>query len=115
METKEGVHRDDQKSREAGAAEAEATAGISPRSFRREAVQMLSWTATLAASVAERLGLAQEPICSTVGSGNSLNVPARSPLRLSARVHELEIRSCTASSRERDILKKALAIFGRQE
>ena len=80
--------------------------------FRREAVQMMLDGHT-AASVAGRLGLA------------GTNLPYRwkrdqlertGPVATSPeeRVRELEIELHRAG-RERDILKKALAIFGRNE
>jgi transposase len=80
--------------------------------FRREAVQMMLDGHT-AASVAERLGLA---------STNALYRWRREELErtgpvatsLEARVRELEIELHRVE-RERDILKKALIIFGRQE
>ena len=80
--------------------------------FRREAVQMLL-DGHSAASVAERLGL----------NGTSLlyrwkreQLERTGPVAtsLEARVRELEIELHRAE-RERDILKKALAIFGRQD
>jgi transposase len=80
--------------------------------FRREAVQMM-FDGHTAASVAERLGL----------SGTNLlyrwkreqlerNGPVATSLE--ARVRELEAQLHRVE-RERDILKKALAIFGRHE
>jgi transposase len=80
--------------------------------FRREAVQMMLDGHT-AASVAERLGL----------SGTNLlyrwrrqQLERTGPVAtsLEARVRELEVELHRAE-RERDILKKALAIFGRHE
>jgi len=80
--------------------------------FRREAVQMLldGHTAT---AVAERLGLA--------GTGllyrwkrEQLERTGPVATSLEARVRELEIELHRVE-RERDILKKALAIFGRQD
>ena len=80
--------------------------------FRREAVQMLLDGHT-AGSVAERLGLS---------GTNALYRWKREQLErtgpvatsLEARVRELEIELHRVE-RERDILKKALAIFGRHE
>jgi len=80
--------------------------------FRREAVQMMLDGHT-AASVAERLGL---------GNTNLLYRWKREEMErtgpvatsLEARVRELEIELHRVE-RERDILKKALVIFGRQE
>jgi transposase len=80
--------------------------------FRREAVQMLldGHSATV---VAERLGLA--------GTGllyrwkrEQLERTGPIATSLEARVRELEIELHRVE-RERDILKKALAIFGRQD
>jgi transposase len=80
--------------------------------FRREAVQMMLDGHT-AASVAERLGL----------SGTNLlyrwkreHLERSGPVAtsLEARVRELEVQ-LQRVERERDILKKALAIFGRHE
>lgn len=80
--------------------------------FRREAVQMMLDGHT-AASVAERLGL----------SGTNLlyrwkreHLEHSGPVAtsLEARVRELELQLHRVE-RERDILKKALAIFGRTE
>jgi len=80
--------------------------------FKREAVQMLLDGHT-ASSVSERLGLS---------GGNLLYRWKREQLErsgpvatsLEARVHELE-SELQRVQRERDILKKALAIFGRNE
>jgi transposase len=80
--------------------------------FRREAVQMMLDGHT-AASVAERLGL----------SGTNLlyrwkreHLERSGPVAtsLEARVRDLEVQ-LQRVERERDILKKALAIFGRHE
>ena len=80
--------------------------------FRREAVQMMLDGHT-AASVAERLGL----------SGTNLlyrwkleHLERSGPVAtsLEGRVRELEVQ-LQRVERERDILKKALAIFGRHE
>jgi transposase len=80
--------------------------------FKEEAVQMLLDGHT-PASVADRLGL---------GGTNALYRWKRQFLRqsgpvassLEARVQELEAE-LRRVERERDVLKKALAIFGRQE
>jgi transposase len=80
--------------------------------FRREAVQMML-DGHSATSVAERLGLS---------SANLLYRWKREELErtgpvatsLETRVRELEIELHRVE-RERDILKKALAIFGRHE
>ena len=80
--------------------------------FRREAVQMMLDGHT-AASVAERLGL----------SGTNLlyrwkreHLERSGPVvtSLEARLRDLEVQLHRVE-RERDILKKALAIFGRHE
>jgi transposase len=80
--------------------------------FRREAVQMMLDGHT-AASVAERLGL----------SGTNLlyrwkreHLERSGPVAtsLEARLRDLEVQLHRVE-RERDILKKALAIFGRHE
>ena len=78
--------------------------------FRREAVQMMVDGHT-AASVAERLGLS----CPTLLYRWKQQVLRRSgPVAssLDDRVRELEAELLRVE-RERDILKKALAIFGR--
>ena len=83
-----------------------------PEEFKREAVQMLL-DGHQAGAVAERLGLA---------GTNQLYRWKREQLErsgpvatsLEARIQELE-RELHRVERERDILKKALAIFGRQE
>lgn len=85
---------------------------VYPEEFKREAVQMLL-DGHKAGSVAERLGLA---------GTNQLYRWKREQLErsgpvatsLEARIQELE-RELHRVERERDILKKALAIFGRQE
>ena len=94
----------------------EASSGAPRRQFteefRREAVQMMV-DGHSAASVAERLGL----------SGINLlyrwkreHLERSGPVAtsLEARVRELEVQLHRVE-RERDILKKALAIFGRHE
>ena len=80
--------------------------------FRREAVQML-WDGHSAASVAERLGLAG-PNLLYRWKREQLERTGPVATSLEARVRELEIELHRVE-RERDILKKALAIFGRQE
>ena len=80
--------------------------------FRREAVQMMLDGHT-AASVAERLGLS----CPTLLYRWKQQVLHRGgpvATSLDDRVHELEAELLRVE-RERDILKKALAIFGRTE
>lgn len=80
--------------------------------FRREAVQMLL-DGHSAASVAERLGLAGTSLLYR-WKREQLERTGPVATSLEARVHELEIELHRVE-RERDILKKALAIFGRQE
>lgn len=80
--------------------------------FRREAVQMLldGHTAT---SVAERLGLS----CPTLlyrWKAQQLQRSGPVASSLDDRVRELETELLRVT-RERDVLKKALAIFGRNE
>jgi transposase len=83
-----------------------------PDDFKQDAVQMLLDGHT-AQSIVERLGLS---------STNTLYRWKREQLQrsgpaatsLEARVRELELELHRVE-RERDILKKALAIFGRQE
>jgi len=80
--------------------------------FRREAVQMMldGHTAT---SVAERLGLSG-PNLLYRWKREQLERTGPVATSLEARVRELEIELHRVE-RERDILKKALAIFGRHE
>ena len=80
--------------------------------FRREAVQMMldGHTAT---SVAGRLGLAGTNLLYR-WKREQLERTGPVATSLEARVRELEIELHRAE-RERDILKKALAIFGRHE
>jgi transposase-like protein len=80
--------------------------------FRREAVQMLL-DGHSAASVAERLGLAGSNLLYR-WRREQLERTGPVATSLEARVRELEIELHRVE-RERDILKKALAIFGRQE
>ena len=80
--------------------------------FRREAVQMLL-DGHSAASVAERLGLAG-PNLLYRWKREQLERTGPVATSLEARVRELEVELHRAE-RERDILKKALAIFGRHE
>ena len=80
--------------------------------FRREAVQMLRDGHT-ATSVAERLGLS----CPTLlYRWKAQQLQRGGPVAVSRddRVRELEAELLRVT-RERDILKKALAIFGRNE
>jgi transposase len=80
--------------------------------FRREAVQMMLDGHT-AASVADRLGLASTNV---LYRWRQQELERTGPLAtsLEARLRELEIELHRVE-RERDILKKALVIFGRQE
>jgi len=80
--------------------------------FRREAVQMMldGHTAT---SVAERLGLSGTNLLYR-WKREQLERTGPVATSLEARVRELEIELHRVE-RERDILKKALAIFGRHE
>jgi transposase len=80
--------------------------------FRREAVQMLLDGHT-APSVAERLGLSGTNLLYR-WKREQLERTGPVATSLEARVRELEIELHRAE-RERDILKKALAIFGRHE
>ena len=80
--------------------------------FRREAVQMLLDGHT-AASVAERLGLSH-PNLLYRWKREELERTGPVATSLEARVRELEVELHRVE-RERDILKKALIIFGRPE
>jgi transposase len=80
--------------------------------FRREAVQMLL-DGHSAASVAERLGLAGTSLLYR-WKQDHLQRTGPVATSLEARVRELETELHRVE-RERDILKKALAIFGRHE
>jgi transposase len=80
--------------------------------FRREAVQMMLDGHT-AASVAERLGLSNTNVLYR-WRREELERTGPVATSLEARVRELEIELHRVE-RERDILKKALVIFGRQE
>jgi transposase len=79
--------------------------------FRREAVQMLL-DGHSAASVAERLGLAGTTLLYR-WKREQLERTGPVATTLEARVRQLEVELHRVE-RERDILKKALAIFGRQ-
>ena len=80
--------------------------------FRREAVQMMLDGHT-AASVSERLGLSGTNLLYR-WKREQLERTGPVATSLEARVRELEIELHRVE-RERDILKKALAIFGRHE
>ena len=80
--------------------------------FREEAVQMLLDGHT-AISIVDRLGLSGPNILYRWKREQLLRSgPVASSLE--ARVHELEVE-LRRTQRERDVLKKALAIFGRNE
>ena len=80
--------------------------------FKREAVALLL-DGHSASSVAERLGLENVNL---LYRWKQLQLQQSGPVAesLEARVHELEVE-LQRVVRERDILKKALAIFGRNE
>ena len=80
--------------------------------FRREAVQMMLDGHT-ASSVAERLGLSGTNLLYR-WKREQLERTGPVATSLEARVRELELQLHRVE-RERDILKKALAIFGRTE
>lgn len=80
--------------------------------FRREAVQMLL-DGHSAVSVAERLGLSG-PNLLYRWKAQQLHQSGPLASSLDDRVRELEAELVRVT-RERDILKKALAIFGRHE
>jgi transposase len=80
--------------------------------FRREAVQMML-DGHSAASVAERLGIKGTSLLYR-WKQEQLQRTGPVATSLEARVRELEIELHRVE-RERDILKKALAIFGRHE
>ena len=80
--------------------------------FKREAVALLL-DGHSAGSVADRLGLANANL---LYRWKQAQLDESGPIAtsLEARVHELEVE-LQRVIRERDILKKALAIFGRNE
>ena len=80
--------------------------------FKREAVALLL-DGHSAMSVAERLGLSNPNLLYRWKS-SQLQQSGPVAASLEARVHELEVE-LQRVTRERDILKKALVIFGRQE
>lgn len=80
--------------------------------FKREAVALLL-DGHSATSVAERLGLSN-PNLLYRWKTSQLEQSGPVAASLEARVHELEVE-LPRVTRERDILKKALVIFGRQE
>jgi len=79
--------------------------------FKQEAVQMLL-DGHAASSVAERLGVATNLLYRWKSQLIQECGPAASTLESRVRDLEMELRRV---ERERDILKKALAIFGRTE
>ena len=83
-----------------------------PEEFKREAVQMLL-DGHSAASVVERLGLSGATLLYR-WKQDQLATAGPAATSLEARVRELELELHRVE-RERDILKKALAIFGRHE
>ncbi len=80
--------------------------------FKEEAVQMLLDGYT-ASSIVDRLGLSGTNILYR-WKGEQLRRSGPVASSLEARVHELEVE-LRRTERERDVLKKALAIFGRNE
>lgn len=80
--------------------------------FRREAVQMML-DGLSASSVAQRLGLSGANLLYR-WKQQQLERSGPVATSLEARVRELEVE-LQRVQRERDILKKALAIFGRHE
>jgi transposase len=82
------------------------------KEFKEEAVQMLL-DGHSASSIVERLGLSGTNV---LYRWKSQQLQASGPVAssLEARVRELEIE-LRRVERERDVLKKALAIFGRNE
>lgn len=82
------------------------------REFKEEAVQMLL-DGHSAASVAQRLGLKRTNILYR-WKRELVSECGKTAETLDGRVQELEAE-LRRVERERDILKKALAIFGRQE
>jgi len=82
------------------------------KDFKREAVALML-DGHSAASVADRLGLSNTNLLYRWKS-SQLEESGPIATSLEARVHELEVE-LQRVIRERDILKKALAIFGRNE
>lgn len=82
------------------------------KEFKEEAVQMLL-DGHSASSIVERLGLSGTNILYR-WKGEQLQRSGPVASSLEARVRELEIE-LRRVERERDVLKKALAIFGRHE
>ena len=93
-------------------ASASSTRRVFTKDFKQEAVQMLL-DGHSASSVADRLGLANTNLLYRWKSEQVLHGgPVASSLEARVRDLETELRRV---ERERDILKKALAIFGRAE
>jgi transposase len=94
------------------AAVVRSTRRVFTKDFKQEAVQMLL-DGHSASSVAERLGLSNANL---LYRWKSEQVQHSGPVAssLEARVRDLETE-LRRVERERDILKKALAIFGRAE
>jgi len=82
------------------------------KEFKEEAVQMLLDGHT-AASVAERLGLSGPSLLSS-WKRQLIGQSGKTAATLESRVRELE-KELQRVERERDVLKKALCIFGRDE
>lgn len=80
------------------------------KEFKEEAVQMLLDGHT-ASSVAERLGLSGPSLLSS-WKRQLIGQAGKTAVTLESRVRELE-QELQRVERERDILKKALCIFGR--
>ena len=94
------------------ATEAKRPRRLFTEEFKREAVALLL-DGHSATSVAERLGLSNPNLLYRWKS-SQLEQSGPVAASLEARVHELEVE-LQRVTRERDILKKALIIFGRQE
>ena len=91
---------------------AKRTRRVFDKVFRQEAVQMLL-DGHSARSVADRLGLSHTSLLYR-WKKDCLDAAGPVANELDARVHELELE-LRRVERERDVLKKALAIFGRTE
>ena len=85
---------------------------VFPKEFKEEAVQMLLDGHT-ASSIAKRLGLSNANLLYRWKQEQlAQSGPVASSLETRVRELEIELRRV---ERERDVLKKALAIFGRNE
>lgn len=82
------------------------------KEFKQEAVQMLL-DGHCAKSIVDRLGLSGTNVLYR-WKGEQLRDSGPVASALEARVRELEVE-LRRTERERDVLKKALAIFGRHE